>query len=210
LSDDVLFGNSADNLFFEMGGNDVIDGRGGVNTVVFTANRSAYNIGKSEVANHWLVEGVNGSLGSDDLINVTRLQFADTKVRLDVDGNPTMAAKLIGVVLGGDWVKSTVIAGIALGALESGFQPLTLARLGLESGMFLSLAGSAGNADFYNTVYKNVYGSKPDLVTLQNAVTQLDSGKLTQSDMVLQMIDLAPNLQNIDLVGIQLHGFDYV
>jgi hypothetical protein len=210
LSDDVLFGNSADNLFFEMGGKDVIEGRGGVNTVVFTANRSAYNIGKSEVANHWLVEGVNGSLGSDDLINVTRLQFADTKVRLDVDGNPTMAAKLIGVVLGGDWVKSTVIAGIALGALESGFQPLTLARLGLESGMFLSLAGSAGNADFYNTVYKNVYGSKPDLVTLQNAVTQLDSGKLTQSDMVLQMIDLAPNLQNIDLVGIQLHGFDYV
>ena len=209
LADDVLFGNSANNLFFEMGGNDVIDGRGGVNTVVFSANRSAYNIGKSEVANHWLVEGVNGSLGSDDLLNVTRLQFADSKVRLDVEGNPTMAAKLIGVVLGGEWVKNTIIAGIALDALESGFQPLTLARLGLESGMFLSLAGSAGHADFYNTVYKNVYGSKPDLATLQSALTQLDSGKLTQSDMVMQMIDLAPNLKNIDLVGIQLHGFDY-
>ena len=193
-----------------MGGNDVIDGRGGVNTVVFTANRSAYNIGKSEVANHWLVEGVNGSLGSDDLVNVTRLQFADSKVRLDVEGNPTMAAKLIGVVLGGEWVNNTIIAGIALGALEAGFQPLTLARLGLESSMFLSLAGSPGNSDFYNTVYQNVYGFKPDPATLQNALTQLDSGKVTQSDVVLQMIDLAPNLKNIDLVGIQLQGFDYV
>jgi hypothetical protein len=210
LSDDVLFGNAANNLFFEMGGNDVIDGRGGINTVVFTANRSAYIIGKSEVANHWLVEGVNGSLGSDDLLNVTRLQFADSKVRLDVDGNPTMAAKLIGVVLGGEWVKNTIIAGIALGALESGFQPLTLARFGLESGMFISLAGSAGNADFYSTVYKNIYGTKPDLATLQTALAQLDSGKLTQSDMVMQMIDLVPNLKNIDLEGIQLHGFDYV
>ena len=76
--------------------------------------------------------------------------------------------------------------------------------------MFLSLAGSAGNSDFYNTVYQNVYGFKPDPATLQNALTQLDSGKLTQSDMVLQMIDLAPNLKNIDLVGIQLQGFDYV
>jgi hypothetical protein len=121
-----------------------------------------------------------------------------------------MAAKLIGVVLGGEWVKNTIIAGIALDALESGFQPLTLARFGLESVMFLSLAGSAGHADFYNTVYKNVYGSKPDLATLQSALTQLDSGKLTQSDVVMQMIDLAPNLKNIDLVGIQLHGFDYV
>jgi hypothetical protein len=42
------------------------------------------------------------------------LQFADSKVRLDVDGNPTMAAKLIGVVLGGEWVKNTIIAGIEL------------------------------------------------------------------------------------------------
>jgi hypothetical protein len=48
------------------------------------------------------------------------------------------------------------------------------------------------------------------MITLQNVVNQLDSGKLTQSDVVLQMIDLAPNLKNIDLVGIQLHGFDYV
>lgn len=210
LSDDVLLGNSANNLFFEMGGNDVIDGRGGVNTVVFTANRNAYSIGKSEVASHWLVEGVNGSLGSDDLLNVTRLQFADTKVRLDIDGNPTLAAKLIGVVLGGEWVKNTIIAGIALGALESGFQPLNLARMGLESGMFLSLAGSASNTDFYNAVYKNVYGSKPDFAILQNMLSQLDSGKLTQSEVVMQMIDLAPNLKNIDLMGIQMHGFDYV
>jgi hypothetical protein len=41
-------------------------------------------------------------------------------------------------------------------------------------------------------------------------LAQLDSGAKTQADMVLQMLDTAQNLKNIDLVGIQLHGFDYL
>jgi hypothetical protein len=37
----------------------------------------------------------------------------------------------------------------------------------------------------------------------------MDSGKVTQADMVLQLVDVPQNLQNIDLVGIQQHGFEY-
>ena len=76
--------------------------------------------------------------------------------------------------------------------------------------MFVGMAGSAGNKDFYSMVYKNVYGALPDAATLQSAMTQLDSGSKTQADIVLQMLDTTQNLKNIDLVGIQLHGFDYL
>ena len=208
--DDVIYGNDADNLIYEWGGNDVIDGRGGVNTVVYVGKRSDYNINTSEIAKHWLVEGKNGATGSDDLTNVKLLQFTDAKVSLDVAGNPAMAAKLIGVILGGQWVSNLFIAGLALSVLDTGSTPAQLAKLGLDSSMFVGMAGSAGNKDFYNLVYKNVHGALPDAATLQSALAQLDSGAKTQADMVLQMLDTAQNLKNIDLVGIQLHGFDYL
>ena len=207
--DDVIFGNDANNLIYEWGGNDVIDGRGGINTVAYVGKRAEYNINPSEVSQHWLVEGKNGILGSDDLTNVQFLQFADSKVILDVVGNPTMAAKLIGVILGGNWVSNWYIAGLALGILDNGYTPVTLARLGLESAMFVGLAGSSGNKDFYNLVYKNVYGTLPDAATLQAALTQMDSGRSSQADMVMKLLDVPQNLINIDLVGIQLHGFEF-
>lgn len=208
--DDVIFGNDANNLIHEWGGNDVIDGAGGVNTVAFVGKRSDYNIKPSEVAKHWLVEAKNGAMGSDDLTNVKFLQFADSKVILDVAGNPTMAAKLIGVILGGSWVDNTFISGLAMGILDNGYSPTTLARLGLESAMFVGMAGSSGNKDFYNLVHKNVYGALPDASTLQSMVSQLDGGRTTQADVVLQLADTAQNAKNIDLVGIQLQGFDFV
>jgi hypothetical protein len=58
-------------------------------------------------------------------------------------------------------------------------------------------------------VYKNVYGVLPSAAVLQSALSQMDSGKATQADMVLQLVDVPQNLQNIDLVGIQQHGFEY-
>jgi hypothetical protein len=80
----------------------------------------------------------------------------------------------------------------------------------VESGLFVELAGSASNKDFYKLVYKNVYGALPDAATLQSMVSQLDGGALTPADVVMQLVDTPQNLKNIDLVGIQLHGFDYV
>jgi Ca2+-binding RTX toxin-like protein len=209
-SDDVMYGNDVNNIFYEGGGNDKIDGRAGLDTVVFVEARAGYTLTKSTIDSSWSVEARNGALGSDEVLNIERLQFADTKIALDVDANPAMAAKLIGVILGGSWVDSLFISGLALGILDNGYTPATLARLGLESTMFVGLAGSAGNKDFYNLVYKNVYGKAPDAATLQSALSQMDSGKTTQADMVMKLVDVPQNLINIDLVGIQLNGFEYV
>ena len=86
-NDDVLYGNDANNIFYEGGGNDKIDGRAGLDTAVFVEVRGGYNVSKSTVNASWFVEAKNGALGSDELLNVERLQFADTKIALDVDAN---------------------------------------------------------------------------------------------------------------------------
>jgi hypothetical protein len=209
-NDDVLNGNDVNNVFYEGGGNDKIDGRGGLDTVVFVEARAGYTVTKSMVDASWNVEARNGALGSDEVINTERLQFADTKIALDVDANPAMAAKMIGVILGGSWAKSLFISGLALNILDNGYTPATLARLGLESAMFVGLAGSSSNKDFYNLVYKNVYGTLPSVATLQAALSQMDSRQASQADMVMKLIDVPQNLLNIDLVGIQANGFEYV
>ena len=206
----MLFGNDANNIFFEGGGNDKIDGQSGHDTVVFVEARAGYSVTKSLINGSWYVDAKNGALGSDEVLNVERLQFADTKLALDVDANPAIAAKLIGVILGGQWVSSLFISGLALGILDNGYTPATLARLGLESAMFVGLAGSSSNKDFYNFVYKNVYGVLPTAPTLQSALIQMDSGKLSQVDVVLQLAESPQNLQNINLVGIQQQGFEFV
>jgi hypothetical protein len=38
----------------------------------------------------------------------------------------------------------------------------------------------------------------------------MDSGQVTQADMVLRLLDVPQNLLNIDLVGIQQQGFEFV
>jgi len=44
----------------------------------------------------------------------------------------------------------------------------------------------------------------------QSMLSQLDGNQTTQADVVLQLADTARNKLNIDLVGIQLHGFEFV
>jgi hypothetical protein len=44
----------------------------------------------------------------------------------------------------------------------------------------------------------------------QSVLSQLDGNQTTQADVVLQLADTAQNKLNIDLVGIQLHGFEFV
>ena len=72
---DVLIGNSAANRLVGGADNDDIDGGGGIDTAVFSGNRSAYTI---DTSGPKIV--VTGPDGTDTLVNVEFLQFADQTV----------------------------------------------------------------------------------------------------------------------------------
>lgn len=87
---DQIRGNSANNRITGNGGNDVIDGGLGVDTVVFSGNRSQYT-----VTWNGQVGTVVGPDGTDTITNVEFLQFADQTIAaaptggLQVAGDPT-------------------------------------------------------------------------------------------------------------------------
>jgi len=77
---DVIVGNSANNRLTGGAGNDDLDGGGGIDTAVFSGNRSAYTI---DTSGPKVV--VTGPDGTDTLINIEFLQFADQTIALSTN-----------------------------------------------------------------------------------------------------------------------------
>ncbi|HEY1073995.1 DUF4214 domain-containing protein [Brevundimonas sp.] len=77
---DTLIGNSASNRLVGGAGNDDIDGGAGSDTAVFSGNRSAYTI---DTSGPKIV--VTGPDGTDTLVNVEFLQFADQTIATSTD-----------------------------------------------------------------------------------------------------------------------------
>ena len=91
---DQIRGNSGNNTLRGNGGNDQIDGGLGIDTVVFSGNRSAYTI-------TWngQIGTVVGPDGTDTITNVEFLQFADQTIAATPTG---------GLVVSGDITNETI------------------------------------------------------------------------------------------------------
>lgn len=124
--DDVIVGNDADNRLQGNAGNDWIDGAAGTDTAVFSGARAAYRI--SIQYGRVTVEALDGLDGTDTLVNIERLQFADQVQAISpasADDHPGSAATTASLVLGTpangkleapgdtDWFRVTLGAGQA-------------------------------------------------------------------------------------------------
>jgi hypothetical protein len=90
---DEIIGNSLANVISGLGGNDEIDGGGGIDTVVFTGLRSQYSVilrsdGTINVADLRLA----ASDGTDTLTNVEFLQFSDLTMAAPAPNKPPTVA----------------------------------------------------------------------------------------------------------------------
>ncbi|SCZ04728.1 cadherin domain-containing protein [Microvirga guangxiensis] len=96
-----LTGNAFDNVLEGRGGNDEIDGGGGVNTAVFTGAKADYTITRNTGNGTYTVtvaDNVQGRDGTDLLKNIRFLQFSDGILDLEqavpaLSISPTDAAK---------------------------------------------------------------------------------------------------------------------
>jgi serralysin len=79
-----MVGDGLANRFTPGSGNNAIDGMGGLDTVAYTGARANFAIERGVYG--VTVTDKSGALGTDNLINVERIQFGDTMVALDVDG----------------------------------------------------------------------------------------------------------------------------
>lgn len=177
----------------------LIDGLAGIDTAVFSGTRASY--GFSHTATGHMV-------GTTELVSVERLQFADTKLALDMNGNAGTAAELICALFGASFLNSQPVVGIALGLLDAGMSATQLAGLGIQTAAFQQMAGSTSNADFVRLIFRNVVGVDPNAQQLGTFVGLLDSNTMSKAQMAVAASDTSFNA--VHLVGVMDSGIAYV
>jgi len=195
---DTLIGAGGNDRLIGAKGDDIIDGGPGLDTAVFSGQRSAYTIGAEGMS-------VTGPDGSDTPISIERLQFADKSLAFDLDRGEAAgnSVRLIGAAFGTQFLTSDIV-GIVVKIFDAG---LTLAQACAAA---LPVMGSPGNAGFVTLIFRNVVEIDPPPDAQAALVDLLDSGALTQAQMLEIVTNLDINETHIGLVGMQQNGVEFL
>ncbi|MDB5872220.1 MAG: hypothetical protein JWQ07_1662 [Ramlibacter sp.] len=200
-SNDIFTGNATGLVFHAGPRADHIAGSAGVDKVVYATPMAQASV--SHVADGWTVG--NGAFNTDHLSAIERLQFADTKLALDLDGHAGTVARYLGAVFGAASVGNAAYVGIGLSLIDAGMGQDDLMQLALQA----RLGANIANATLVTTLYTNVVGSAPPAGDLAYYKGLLDSGAYTQAALARMAADTSFNLAHIDLVGLAAHGLAY-
>lgn len=202
--DNRLEGSDGNDTLISTRGNDTLDGGSGVDTLVFALARSTYTLQRSAGGTYSIEKP--DSAGADTLVSVERLQFADRKIALDIDGHAGTTAKVLGAVFGADSVHNLAYVGIGLGLLDDGMSYQDLMQLALN----VRLGADTSHQAVVNLLYTNVIGNAPPPDDLAFFTGLLDSGTLTPAGLGVIAANTPQNAVRIDLVGLQESGIAFV
>jgi hypothetical protein len=197
IHDDVIIGNDQNNFVTYLGGNDIVDGQSGLDTLRLWSKLSEYKVNKDTATNYWIVESTSNLGGSLELQNMERLLFADVAWALDTgsDENAGRTAKILGALFGTEGLSYPSFRGIGLYYLDAGFSYEALMGAAVDTRLW----PGASKAD----VAKVLMGNVPGLVIDPNAYANTTAMAIAAADSDL-------NKAMINLVGLATTGFDYI
>ena len=200
---DQLAGTAAADILQGNGGDDQISGGGGIDIAQFNGARSGYQLTKTSTG--WQVANAGGTDGTDALSGVERLQFSDTSVALDLDGNAGKVAKIIGAVLGKAALANPTYVGIGLKLFDQGLSDDQIAKAALNA----ALGANPTSSQIVDAVYRNIFDAAAPEGLKANYVGLLDKGTISASALVLSAMETSFNTTHIDLVGLATTGIVY-
>ena len=189
------------------GGNDLIDGGSGVDTAIYLSGRALYNLAKTDYG--WSVTANGGIEGTDILTNVERLQFTNSALALDLDGNAGSVAQIIRALFGKANLTNTTFVGIGLQLFDAGMPYADVVKLAVGTDIFAQLAGGRSNTAFVNFIYKNVIDVPAPAGDLALYVGLLNSGAYTQDSLALAACQISFNTGSVDLTGLAATGIEF-
>ena len=198
--DDHLVGNELNNKLTGNAGNDTIDGSTGIDTTIYSGSLSDFTLTKG--TDSW---AITTSDESDSLVNIERLQFANTNVALDLDGNAGKTAKLLAVVLGAEGVSNKVYVGAGLYFLDGGMSYEELMQAALD----VVLGANPSSLSVVDLIWTNIVGPPTAADNLPQYSTLIDNGTYTAAELAMVAADHSLNTTNIDLVGLSQTGLKY-
>jgi hypothetical protein len=207
--DDYIVANDLGNVIWSMGGNDIILGHGGHDTVILPGRSTDWRIQRAADGQTWNAEAKDGEAGSVELLSIERLHFADAGVALDMqpNGNPARVAKILGAVFGPESVKNLQFAAIGLSYLEGlNYSYEQLMKLAIDVRL-----GSQANdpASVVNLLYGNVVGQMPSPTQAKPYVDMLTQGKTSTAGLGVLAAETGLNQDKIGLVGLFDNGFHF-
>lgn len=195
--DDVIIGNEQNNLVTFMGGNDIVDGQGGVDTIRLWSKSTEFKVAKDTSTGYWNVEAVNNTSGGMELQNTERLIYTDTAWALDTGDAQSAGrtAKILGAVFGKEGLANMTYRGIGLFYFDYGmsYDALTL----------LALDARVGPGASKETVAQLLQANVPGLVVNAGAYA-------TTTAMAMYAQESALNKTMVDVVGLATAGMPYL
>ncbi|WP_048441016.1 hypothetical protein [Caenimonas sp. SL110] len=202
--DNAVAGNSGSNAITGAGGNDSIDGGAGTDTAIYADTLSAYAIAAQGEA-HTVTSGAEGA---DELTAVERLQFADARVALDMDGHAGLTARLVGTLFGPSAISDAQLVGHYLALFDAGMTYQEVADAMLASPRYAQAAGSHGNADYVSHMFFNVAGFH-DAGFEAFLLDVLASGALTQAGISVLAADTDALESRIGFASLSVSGIAF-
>jgi serralysin len=199
---DILIGNAAGNRLQGGAGNDSLDGGLGIDLAFYFAPRAGAML--AATATGFTV--ASDLDGTDTLVNVERLQFADIGVALDLSGHAGIVAKILGSVFGRAAVSNKEYAGIGLHFIDGAMSYESLMQLAIDT----ALGAGASHQAVVDLLYTNVVGAAPSDAERSYFVGLLDSQAFSVAALGVMAADTDLNVAAINLVGLAQQGLDYV
>jgi hypothetical protein len=197
VGDDNYTGTGGSDGFTLGGGTNLADGGAGIDFAYYMFDHTKYSVQREGNVLH--VSGI----GTDTLVDVERIVFADRAVAFDAHAGIT--SKIIGAVFGAADVPNIQHQSIGIGLLDAGMSYPDLMQLALNA----RLGGPASNEAVVDLLYGNVVGHAPDAQALQVFTGWLDSGLMSQAELGIYAAEHPLNALNIDLVGLAATGVTY-
>jgi Ca2+-binding RTX toxin-like protein len=199
---DSILGLAGNDTIAGGAGNYTVDGGPGIDTAVFSGARADYTV--SHNGSTWTVSHT-GSDGVDTLTNVERLQFSDTKLALDVDGNAGQAYRLYKAAF--DREPDIPGLGYQMNQLDQGFTLAQVASAFIASPEFQAKYGSnIDDTTFITLLYNNLLDRAPDADGLQFHLNEIASGQ-TRADVLGHFSESPENKANV--IGLIENGMVY-
>ncbi len=202
---ETLLGSNLSDRFISSNGNDKFIGNGGVDVVKMRGNMTNYTITSN--ASSTTVSDRTKADGTDALVNISRLEFADKTIALDIDANAGQTYRVYKAAFNRTpdnvglkyWIHQ-MDDGKKLSEVASGF---------IASNEFKSLYGAnPTNDQFVSKLYNNVLGRAPDAGGFKYWVDLLNN---KQIDMTSTLVNFSESTENkAAVIGVIQHGIELI
>lgn len=190
----TLSGGPGNDLIKGMGGNDVIDGGAGIDTAVFTHNKADYTV--SKLIGSYSVLDKLGTDGTDSLLNIERLQFADVSLAFDIDGIAGKTFRLYQASF--DRIPDLGGLGFWIADMDSGDNLTNVANGFINSIEFKNLYGANPTDTVYvNSIYQNVLHRAPDADGLKFWLDAINVHSQSRADVLIGFSESAENQSQV-------------